>query len=121
VLGPAIDAFGLLLEPVRLLALFGGMISGLVIGMLPGLGGVAAVSILLPFVYALDAYAGLAMLLGAVSVVYTSDTITSVLVGTPGSRHHGDSIGRFPTTGASMVLRTSSCGCLDPRIRRSPR
>jgi putative tricarboxylic transport membrane protein len=84
-LGHAIDAFGLLLEPVRLLALFGGMIAGLVIGMLPGLGGVGAVSILLPFVYALDAYAGLAMLLGALSVVYTSDTITSVLVGTPGS------------------------------------
>ncbi|MPZ57323.1 MAG: hypothetical protein GEU91_12650 [Rhizobiales bacterium] len=73
------------MEPVRLFALFCGMISGLVIGMLPGLGGVAAVSILLPFVYALDAYAGLAMLLGAVSVVYTSDTITSILVGTPGS------------------------------------
>jgi TctA family transporter len=84
-LGPALDAFGLLMDPIRLLALFGGMMSGLVIGMLPGLGGVAAVSILLPFVYALDAYAGLAMLLGAVSVVYTSDTITSVLVGTPGS------------------------------------
>lgn len=82
---PAIDALGLLMEPMRLLALFGGMLAGLVFGILPGLGGVAAVSILLPFVYALDAYAGLAMLLGAVSVVYTSDTITSVLVGTPGS------------------------------------
>jgi TctA family transporter len=53
--------------------------------MLPGLGGVAAVSILLPFVYYLDDYAGLAMLLGAVSVVYTADTITSVLLGAPGS------------------------------------
>ena len=84
-LGPAIDAFGLLMEPMRLLALFGGMLAGLVFGILPGLGGVAAVSILLPFVYALDSYSGLAMLLGAVSVVYTSDTITSVLVGTPGS------------------------------------
>ncbi len=84
-LAAAIDAFALLLEPLRLLALFGGMIAGLVIGMLPGLGGVAAASILLPFVYALDQYSGLAMLLGAISVVYTSDTITSVLVGTPGS------------------------------------
>ncbi len=84
-LAAAIDAFALLMEPLRLLALFGGMIGGLVIGMLPGLGGVAAASILLPFIYALDAYSGLAMLLGAVSVVYTSDTITSVLVGTPGS------------------------------------
>lgn len=74
-----------LLEPMRLLALFAGMGVGLVFGMLPGLGGVAAVSILLPFIYMFDVYAGLAMLLGAVSVVYTSDTITSVLLGAPGS------------------------------------
>ena len=57
----------------------------MIFGMLPGLGGVAAVSILLPFIYYLDDYAGLAMLLGAVSVVYTADTITSVLLGAPGS------------------------------------
>ena len=82
---PALSALGSLLEPMRLLALFGGMIVGLVFGMLPGLGGVAAVSILLPFIYLLDDYSGLAMLLGAVSVVYTSDTITSVLIGAPGS------------------------------------
>lgn len=78
----ALDA---LMDPVRLLALFGGMLVGMVFGMLPGLGGVAAVSILLPFIYYLDDFSGLAMLLGAVSVVYTSDTITSVLLGAPGS------------------------------------
>ncbi|MGY6696438.1 MAG: tripartite tricarboxylate transporter permease [Roseinatronobacter sp.] len=81
----AATALGALLEPMRLLALFGGMFVGLLFGMLPGLGGIAAVSILLPFIYLFDAYAGLAMLLGAVSVVYTSDTITSVLLGAPGS------------------------------------
>ncbi len=81
----ALSALGVLLEPVRMAALIGGMIVGMVFGMLPGLGGVAAVSILLPFIYYLDQYAGLAMLLGAVSVVYTSDTITSVLLGAPGS------------------------------------
>jgi TctA family transporter len=74
-----------LLDPIRLAALFAGMLVGMVFGMLPGLGGVAAVSILLPFIYYMDDYAGLAMLLGAVSVVYTSDTITSVLLGAPGS------------------------------------
>src|SRR6056297_183956 len=81
----ALVALGALFEPLRLAALFGGMIVGMVFGMLPGLGGVAAVSILLPFIYYLDDYSGLAMLLGAVSVVYTSDTITSVLLGAPGS------------------------------------
>ncbi|MEM9974647.1 MAG: tripartite tricarboxylate transporter permease [Pseudomonadota bacterium] len=81
----AVTALGALLDPIRLAALFAGMIVGMVFGMLPGLGGVAAVSILLPFVFYLDDYSGLAMLLGAVSVVYTSDTITSVLLGAPGS------------------------------------
>ncbi len=81
----ALSALDSLLDPFRLLALFGGMLVGMVFGMLPGLGGVAAVSILLPFVYYMDSYSGLAMLLGAVSVVYTSDTITSVLLGAPGS------------------------------------
>ena len=81
----AITALDALFDPIRLAALFAGMIVGMVFGMLPGLGGVAAVSILLPFIYYLDEYSGLAMLLGAVSVVYTSDTITSVLLGAPGS------------------------------------
>ncbi|NNF24661.1 MAG: tripartite tricarboxylate transporter permease [Rhodobacteraceae bacterium] len=81
----ALTALDALFDPIRLAALFAGMIVGMVFGMLPGLGGVAAVSILLPFVYYLDDYSGLAMLLGAVSVVYTSDTITSVLIGAPGS------------------------------------
>ena len=81
----AAAALELLLTPMRLLALFAGMIAGMVFGMLPGLGGVAAVSILLPFIYLLDPFAGLALLLGAISVVYTADTITSVLIGAPGS------------------------------------
>ncbi|MDB6179647.1 tripartite tricarboxylate transporter permease [Paracoccus sp. Z330] len=81
----AMSALSDLFEPMRLLVLFGGMLVGMVFGMLPGLGGVAAVSILLPFIYYLDDYSGLAMLLGAVSIVYTSDTITSVLLGAPGS------------------------------------
>lgn len=81
----AFSALDALFDPIRLLALFGGMLVGMVFGMLPGLGGVAAVSILLPFIYYLDDFSGLAMLLGAVSVVYTSDTITSVLLGAPGS------------------------------------
>ena len=46
----ALSALDALFEPTRLLALFGGMIVGMIFGMLPGLGGVAAVSILLPFI-----------------------------------------------------------------------
>lgn len=81
----AIEALFVLFDPLRLAALFAGMLAGMIFGMLPGLGGVATASILLPFVFLLDDYSGLALLLGAISVVYTSDTITSVLVGAPGS------------------------------------
>jgi TctA family transporter len=49
----------------------------LIFGMLPGLGGIAAVSILLPFIYLFDAYAGLALLLGA-------DLVATLLFSVPG-------------------------------------
>lgn len=81
----AIAALAVLFEPARLGALFAGMLAGMVMGLLPGLGGVAAVSIVLPFIFLMDNYSGLAMLLGVISVIYTADTITSVLVGAPGS------------------------------------
>lgn len=81
----ALQALAILADPGRLALLFVGMVAGIVVGMLPGLGGITAVSILLPFIYRMDPYASLAMLIGALGVVYTGDTITSVLVGTPGS------------------------------------
>jgi len=81
----AAAALMLLFEPARLAALFAGLLAGMLFGMLPGLGGVATVSILLPFIYTFDTLTAMAMLLGAISVVYTSDTITSVMVGAPGS------------------------------------
>jgi putative tricarboxylic transport membrane protein len=78
-----------LADPFRMLMLLVGLLAGGVIGMLPGLGGIGAVSILLPFVLKLDPLSGLAMLLGACGVVYTSDTISAVLFGTPTSASSG--------------------------------
>ena len=40
---------------------------------------------LLPFLYGMDATSALAMLIGLVAVIPTSDTFTSVLMGIPGS------------------------------------
>ena len=78
-----------LFDPFRMMMLLLGLLAGGVIGMLPGLGGIGAVSILLPFVLKLDPLSGLAMLLGACGVVYTSDTIAAVLFGTPTSASSG--------------------------------
>lgn len=81
----ALTAAETFLDPVRLGVLFLGVLAGLAVGILPGLGGVVAVSVLLPFIFRLDAATALATLAGALAVVYTGDVITSVLVGTPGS------------------------------------
>jgi len=62
-----------------------GVAVGLVIGVLPGLGGIAGLSLLLPFIYGMDQTSALAMLIGLVAVVPTADTFSSILMGIPGS------------------------------------
>lgn len=84
--GTALVAFA---DPYRLSMLLIGLLAGGIIGMMPGLGGIGAVSILLPFVLTLDPFSGLAVLLGATGVVYTSDTIAAILFGTPTSASSG--------------------------------
>ncbi|MCH6161613.1 tripartite tricarboxylate transporter permease [Streptomyces marispadix] len=81
----AFSALGNLFALSNLIFLLLGVASGLVIGMIPGLGGTGAVAMLLPFVFALDPTQALALIIGAVAVVHTSDTIASVLLGIPGS------------------------------------
>ena len=69
----------------HMLYLAAGVFLGLAIGILPGLGGIAGLSMLLPFIYGMDPISALAMLIGLVAVIPTSDTFTSVLMGIPGS------------------------------------
>ncbi|HUF87888.1 MAG TPA: tripartite tricarboxylate transporter permease [Thermohalobaculum sp.] len=67
------------------LYMFVGVVIGLMVGVLPGLGGIAGLSLLIPFLYGMDAVSALAMLIGLVAVIPTSDTFASVLMGIPGS------------------------------------
>jgi len=69
----------------HLLFLIGGVLLGLVVGFLPGLGGIAALSLLLPFVYGGDPTLVLPMMIGMLAVTNTSDTFPAVLVGIPGT------------------------------------
>ena len=62
-----------------------GVIVGLMIGIFPGLGGIAGLSLMIPFLYGMDTTSALAMLIGLVAVIPTSDTFASVLMGIPGS------------------------------------
>jgi len=79
------DAAGLILQPVVLGYLVLGVVMGLCVGVFPGLGGIAGLSLLLPFMFGMDPVLGLALMVGMVAVVPTSDTFASVLMGIPGS------------------------------------
>ena len=80
-----LQAFQTLFDPVNFSYLVMGVLLGLAIGVFPGLGGIAGLSLLLPFLYGMDEVAALATLVGLVAVIPTSATFTSVLMGIPGS------------------------------------
>ena len=79
------EAAGIIATPSTFLYLCLGVVVGLCVGVLPGLGGIAGLSLVLPFVYGLDTASGLALMIGLVAVIPTSDTFASVLLGIPGS------------------------------------
>src|SRR5918995_4575665 len=81
----ALAALQSLADPGLLLMLMIGVAAGLVMGLIPGLGGTGAVAILLPITFGMDAPEALALLIGALAVVHTSDTVAAVLLGAPGS------------------------------------
>ena len=81
----ALTALQSLADPELLLMLVIGVAAGLVMGLIPGLGGTGAVAILLPVTFGMEAEQALALLIGALAVVHTSDTVSAVLLGAPGS------------------------------------
>jgi putative tricarboxylic transport membrane protein len=80
-----LQALSTLLGVQHLLFLLGGVLLGLIVGILPGLGGIAALSLLLPFIYGGDPTLVLPMMIGLLAVTNTSDTFPAVLVGIPGT------------------------------------
>ncbi|MEM8956855.1 MAG: tripartite tricarboxylate transporter permease [Pseudomonadota bacterium] len=79
------EAFALILQPQQIMFLLAGVLLGLSVGVFPGLGGIAGLSLVLPFVFGMDSVSGLALMVGLVAVIPTSDTFASVLMGIPGS------------------------------------
>ena len=69
-------AFGYLLLGISL---------GVFFGMVPGLSGLSGMAILLPFTFDLQPYEAMALLMGMYAITSTSDTISSVLLGVPGT------------------------------------
>jgi TctA family transporter len=61
-----------------------GCIMGLVLGIVPGIGGLAGTAMLLPFTFNMDPYSAFALLLGLGATTATGDPIPAVLFGVPG-------------------------------------
>ncbi len=77
-------AFFALMEPHRLMFLALGCMMGLVLGIVPGIGGLTGTAMLLPFTFAMDPYSAFALLLGLGSTTSTGDPIPAILFGVPG-------------------------------------
>ena len=84
-LDAALLALTELTNPVTFLSLIAGVVVGLMVGILPGLGGTAGLALLLPFVFGMEPSVALAMMIGLTAVTTTSDTFPSVLMGIPGT------------------------------------
>lgn len=81
----AMQALGYMFRLDVFLMLLAGIGVGITIGILPGLGGVTGMCLLLPFVWTLKPEAALALLIGMIGVLRTSDTIPAVLFAIPGT------------------------------------
>src|SRR5258705_5792084 len=77
-------AFLLLMEPHRLMFLALGCVMGLVLGIIPGIGGIAGTAMLLPFTFGMAPYSAFALLLGLGATTATGDPIPAILFGVPG-------------------------------------
>ncbi len=62
-----------------------GVLVGLYMGAVPGLGGIVGLSLLMPFTFGMEPASAFAMLLGMYAVTTTSDTLSAVLLGVPGT------------------------------------
>jgi putative tricarboxylic transport membrane protein len=77
-------AFQTALQPANLLMCFLGVLFGTLVGVLPGLGPTAAISLLLPITYKLNPVSAIIMLAGIYYGAQYGGSTTSILVNIPG-------------------------------------
>lgn len=76
--------FNLLTWPFALWTMLLGTLIGIVVGILPGLGGRLAIALMIPFVFGMDMIPGAVFLLSLHAVTGTSGQFTSIMFGVPG-------------------------------------
>lgn len=78
-------AFGLFASWTNVLAIAGGMLTGVVVGAIPGLTGTMAVALALPLTFYLDPVTGILLLIGIYKGAFYGGSISAILIKTPGT------------------------------------
>lgn len=84
VLSGLLMGFDVALQPMNLLFCFVGVLTGTLVGVLPGLGPVATISLLLPVTFYMDPVSAIIMLAGIYYGAMYGGSTTSILVNLPG-------------------------------------
>jgi TctA family transporter len=79
------EAFGFFTDFTFLLFVLAGTLIGVVIGIIPAIGGLVGVAVLLPFLITLTPEQALPFIIALSAVTFTGGLITTVLVGVPGT------------------------------------
>jgi TctA family transporter len=102
------QALGELLSIHHFLYLSLGILVGMVVGVLPGMGGTAGMALLLPFVYGMDQTSALALMIGMLATTATGDTFPSILMGIPGGSSSATVLDGFPLSRQGHAARALS-------------
>jgi putative tricarboxylic transport membrane protein len=78
-------AFSAALDPLGIMYLLAGTALGFVFGVLPGLGGVSALALLIPFSYGMEQYHAMLLFTGSMGAVPLGGSISAILLNVPGT------------------------------------
>ena len=79
------QSLALVLTPVGLLSILGGVLCGIFVGVMPGLSSVMGMSIMLPVALSLNGNLGVLMMLGIFCGAIYGGSITAIMINTPGT------------------------------------
>lgn len=84
ILDAFVVGFGTVSEPMNLLLIFLAVIFGLIMGIVPGLGGVVTIALLIPFTFGMEPVVAFMTMAAALGGTNFGGSITAILLNTPG-------------------------------------
>src|SRR5690606_11305930 len=80
-----LPALEMLATPAAILAMLAGTAFGIIIGALPGLGSVVAITVILPFTFTMDIIPSVVLVLAVYCASVYGGSVSAILINTPGT------------------------------------